>query len=150
MTVSIAQEALDDARAFLENRGALGSEGTGMLAGVRLGDDVRIDRFFAPDQEAGADPSSWVEVTERGKRELVLALRDGELWVARIHSHPGRAFHSWIDDRNPGLTADGSLSIVVPFYGLGLRRGLDACGLFELRDGAWRPGTAATLNIDIR
>jgi hypothetical protein len=35
------------------------------------------------------------------------------------------------------LTAEGALSIVVPFFGLGLRRGLEACAVFVCRHGEW-------------
>jgi len=76
-------------------------------------------------------------VTEQGKLELASALAIGELWLARIHSHPYEAFHSATDDANLALTAQGSFSIVVPFLGLGLRRGLAACAVFVYRQGSW-------------
>lgn len=108
-----------------------------MLAGRMVGDLVRADRFFAPDQRAGICPSSSVEVTELGKSQLALDLRTGERWVSRIHSHPCEAFHSPVDDANPGLTAEGSFSIVVPFLGLGLRRGLRGCAIFRRHANRW-------------
>jgi hypothetical protein len=79
-----------------------------------------------------------VEVTRQGQIDLALALGADELYVARIHSHPGEAFHSPTDDANPALTHDGALSIVVPYFGLGLRRGLDACAVLRLERGRWR------------
>jgi hypothetical protein len=57
--------------------------------------------------------------------------------VSRIHSHPGLAFHSETDDRNPALTFDGAFSIVVPYFGLGLRHGLDSCAVYRLEAGRW-------------
>jgi hypothetical protein len=134
---------------FLEQRGAAGCEGTGMLAGVRGPDVDSITRFVAPDQEAGTHPSSWVEVTRAGKVQLAIDLDPGERWLARIHSHPGEAFHSPIDDDNPGLTADGAVSIVVPFFGLGLRRGLEACALYERRNGRWMRRSIDDLGIEL-
>ncbi len=94
-------------------------------------------RFVAPDQVTGRD-SCWVEVTMKGKLEIAACLAPDELIVARIHSHPGQAFHSSVDDRNPGLTAEGAWSIVVPYYGLGLRRGISACAIYQRRHGEWR------------
>lgn len=79
-----------------------------------------------------------VEVTRKGQMELVLALGAGELCVARIHSHPYEAFHSPADDANPALTHEGALSIVVPYFGLGLRRELDACAVLRREEGRWR------------
>ncbi len=101
------------------------------------------DKLVVPDQIAG-DRGSWVEVTDKGKLELAAALRDGSIYVSRIHSHALEAFHSPVDDRNPILTYPGALSIVVPYFGLGLRQGLSACAVFQLRDHNWfelKPGS---------
>jgi hypothetical protein len=132
---SIAAAALETARAFFEQQGAYGFEGTAMLAGTAAG----ITRCVIPDQRPYRTRLGVaVEVTDQGKVELAGALALDERWLARIHSHPGEAFHSHTDDTNPALTADGSLSIVVPFFGLGLRRGLDACAVHVYRGGDWR------------
>lgn len=140
---------MEQARGFLEAAGSFGREGTGMLAGTVNGVERRITRFVAPQQRAGEFPNCWVQVTHRGKHELALALGPDELWIARIHSHPGEGFHSPTDDANPGLTAEGALSIVVPYFGLALRRGLEACALHEYRDGVWRPRALAEPPIEI-
>lgn len=150
MNIRISRDTLEQARAFLEAAGSIGHEGTGMLAGSIDAASRSINRFFAPDQRAGDYPKCWVEVTHQGKHDLALALGAGERWLARIHSHPGEGFHSTTDDRNPGLTAEGTLSIVVPYFGLALRRGLDACAVYEYREGAWRLGTPASLGIEVR
>jgi hypothetical protein len=68
-----------------------------------------------PDQHAvRIQQGVSVELTPRGQFELATALTCDERFVARIHSHPGEAFHSAADDRNPVITFDGALSIVVP------------------------------------
>jgi hypothetical protein len=105
---------------------------------IVAGPDGVARRAVFPDQRAGRTCGHWVQVTERGKAELALALGPDETYAARIHSHPGHAFHSATDDRNPGLRYEGALSIVVPFYGLGLRAGLRACGVFVRRDRRWQ------------
>jgi hypothetical protein len=64
--------------------------------------------------------------------QLAAVLGRGERYLVRAHSHPGNAFHSDTDDRNPALTFIGALSIVAPFFGLGLRHGLDACAVLRL------------------
>jgi hypothetical protein len=132
--IEIKPEPLEVTRAFFEERGAEGFEGTAMLAGS----GQEITRCVIPDQQAYRSKFGVaVEVTEQGKLELASALSIEERYLSRIHSHPQLAFHSSTDDRNPGLTAEGALSIVVPFYGLGLRRGLEACALFVLQKGEW-------------
>jgi hypothetical protein len=125
---------LDEARARLEEAGAGGVEATGMIV---AGPDRVARHAVFPDQRADRDEDR-VEVTERGKAELAVALGPDETYAARIHSHPGPAFHSATDDDNPGLRYEGALSIVVPFYGLGLRAGLGACGVFVRRGRRWR------------
>src|SRR5688572_743463 len=102
-------EVLDDARKFFEDCGSRGCEGTAMLAASAAG-----IRLVIPDQEATPAPYCSVEVSLQGKLELAGALGPGETYVSRIHSHPELAFHSATDDRNPALTHEGALSIVVP------------------------------------
>lgn len=137
MRVTIRRETLEAARIFFEDRGSLGLEGTAMLAGREGGG---ITRCVIPDQ-LGHRTSLGVavEITPLGKQQLAGALSLAERWFARIHSHPDEAFHSSTDDKNPILTAEGSLSIVVPFFGLGLRHGLEACAVCVFLDGEWIP-----------
>ena len=140
----IPASVLDEARTRLEDAGTDGVEATGLIV---AGPDRVARHAVFPDQRAGDPPSSdthpgqctgqWVEVTERGKAELAVALGPDETYAARIHSHPGVAFHSVADDANPGLCYEGALSIVVPFYGLGLRAGLETCGVFVRRGRRW-------------
>ncbi len=125
---------LDEARLRMEDSGIVGVEATGLVA---AGADRVARHVIFPDQKAGRSPCCWVQVTEQGKSELALALRPDDRYVARIHSHPGYAFHSATDDRNPALRYEGALSIVVPYFGLGLRAGLEACGVFVRRHRRW-------------
>ena len=136
--VRIPQRVLDEARAFMEEAGSLGNEGTGMLAATVSDGIAAVTKFVGPDQRAtSVGVGCSVEVTEKGKLELATSLGLDELYISRIHSHPGEAFHSSIDDRNPALTAEGSLSIVVPYFGLGLRQGIGACATFIRRSDQW-------------
>lgn len=142
--LAISAAALEQARIFFEQQGAHGFEGTAMLAGSAV---AGVTRCVIPDQRPyRIGRGVGVEVTEKGKLELAAALGLDERYLARIHSHPDEAFHSHVDDRNPGLTADGALSIVVPFFGLGLRRGLSACALFVYRGGTWHDVAPAHLS----
>jgi hypothetical protein len=131
---AVSAAVLDQARMFFEERGAHGCEGTAMIA---AGPDRIGRRLVIPDQRAGAVPRCWVEVTDKGKLQLAAALGADETYIARIHSHPAEAFHSETDDKNPALTNHGALSIVAPFFGLGLRRSLDACAVYLLGAGGW-------------
>lgn len=132
MPIHLSVAVLEQARVFFEERGSKGLEGTAMIAGP-------IPRLVIPDQLARRTPLGVsVELTERGQWDLATALAGNEAYVARIHSHPGEAFHSPTDDRNPVITFNGAISIVVPYFGLGLRYGLGACAVLRLDSGAWR------------
>jgi len=142
--ITLPRAVLDDARLFMEDRGAEGLEGTGMLAGTTGG---AMTRCVIPDQIGHRTRFGVaVEVTRAGKLQLAGALGPDERWIARIHSHPNEAFHSPTDDGNPAITADGAISIVVPFFGLGLRRGLGACAVHRFRDGRWVQLTAGEID----
>ncbi len=130
----VTAEVLEQARRFFEERGSQGYEGTAMIA---AGPDRVGWRLVIPEQRAGQVPNWWVEVTGQGKLQLAAALGRVETYISRIHSHPATAFHSETDDRNPSLTNYGALSIVVPYFGLGLRRGLDACAVYRLGPNGW-------------
>lgn len=132
-TLLLAADVLDEARHFFEERGAWGCEGTALIARHASGST----RLVIPEQRAGSGSGCWVEVTAAGKLALTVALGGEERYVARIHSHPAEAFHSPTDDRNPILTQQGALSIVVPYFGLGLRRGLAACAVLVRRGEQW-------------
>lgn len=134
MTIMLNQAVLDEARAYFESRGADGCEGTAMIS---MSTTTGAARLVIPEQRAGVAPRCWVEVTEAGKSQLLLALGVDDIYVARIHSHPALAFHSATDDANPALTFEGALSIVVPFFGLGLRRGLGACAVLARHGSVW-------------
>lgn len=151
MTMKIARSALAEAGSCFENCGSGGNEGTAMLAGNPQ--EGLISRCFVPDQVTHRSAYGVaVEVTMKGKLELASSVGEGERWMARIHSHPNEAFHSPTDDRNPVLTAAGSFSIVVPYFGLGLRHGLSACAVLLRRDGRWQeiePGQLGEFLVEV-
>jgi proteasome lid subunit RPN8/RPN11 len=134
----VPASVLEEARQVFEEAGSHGQEATALLAGEVLGDDQRITRLLVPEQRASTGGGCWVEVTETGKLQIAVTLSPNERWIARIHSHPGPAFHSATDNANPAITAEGSWSIVVPFFGLGLRRGVKACAVHRMEHGRWR------------
>ena len=71
--------------------------------------------------------SFWVQLanTERGIR-------------VQVHTHPGKAFHSPVDDAFPVVHTPGFLSLVIPNFGLG-PVGFENAYLTEIGvDGRWR------------
>lgn len=63
--------------------------------------------------------------------------RSAERVVAQVHTHRGRACHSWTDDEGALVYEAGFLSLVLPTFAIS--DGLDGAFLAELdQDGAWR------------
>lgn len=59
--------------------------------------------------------------------------------IAQLHTHPGDAFHSCIDNHFSILTLPGSFSIVVPDYGNIIINGnLLNLEVFRLLNGEWK------------
>jgi hypothetical protein len=131
--LTIPTGVLEAARTFFENRGAVGCEGIAMIAAA----GSTATRLVIPDQRATRTPGGRVEVTAAGKLALAAALGSDEQYAARIHSHAGLAFHSPLDDANPAITHEGAISIVVPYFGLGLRHGLGACAVYVRNRQRW-------------
>lgn len=126
---------LEQARELFEDHGSHGCEATALIA---AGPRAEAPRLVVPTQTATrADSGASVRVELAGQLELAAALRAEETYVARIHSHPVRAFHSYADDENPVLTHRGAISIVVPYFGLGLRHGLQACAVLRFDGHRW-------------
>jgi hypothetical protein len=151
----LTSTVLNEARSFFESCGSQGREGTALIAGSRHeASRAYGDTLIIPDQVATPVPRASVTVTPVGDLQVATVLRADQRYLARIHSHPGLAFHSPTDDVNPALTHQGAVSIVVPFFGLGLRRGLDACAIYVLEGREWReipvghPERRTRVNVD--
>ncbi len=129
----LTSSVLDQAATLFEKGGTFGLEGTAMIKSGE-GFDLVVPRQLAHRDAYG---HVNVEVPREGQMDLALALGLEEIYVARIHFHPGDAFHSAADDANPVISFEGGLSIVVPFFGLGLHRVLDACAVYLFQDGRW-------------
>ena len=70
--------------------------------------------------------------------ELISALPEGTAILARVHSHPGKAYHSDLDDTNMLIAHQGAISIVVPDFARETVR-LDRCSMNVLdHETGWR------------
>ncbi len=145
VTYMIPQPLLDEAKEFFQERGREGCEGTALLVGQPDADRVQLSRLFIPEQRCIKTPlgnGHWglrVELTERAHYTLTDNLLPGQLFYARIHSHPGKAFHSDTDDANGVISHQGAISIVVPYFATDSIE-LQHCAIFRLEHGrGWLP-----------
>ena len=125
---------------FLRQRGEEGLEATvAWLGSVVDETHAEIVDAYAPEQIGYAsDEGVAVEVTQLGLAKMIAALPAGVFVLARVHSHPTRAYHSSLDDDNMIISHEGAISIVVPDFA---RDGMElaTCSVNELRHGqGWR------------
>lgn len=133
-------ETLDETRAFLLERGAGGLEAVVLWLGAIIDDyTAEIARAYVPEQIARrSEDGVSVEVTQDGLAHLIAALPPDLFVLVRVHSHPGGAYHSELDDLNMLISHQHAISIVVPNFAIE-PIDLAACSVNELEHGrGWR------------
>ena len=84
--------------------------------GERLDEDsIVVNEVYIPKQYATVIASK-VQETDVARLFSILEI-DEKVLVAQLHTHPGSAFHSLIDDEYPVAFEENFLSLVVPHYG---------------------------------
>ena len=82
-------------------------------------------------------------------RQNVMAIERGEELGAQVHTHPGPAYHSSIDNKQPIIREIGGLSIVIPDFSALPLNDLDHCATFRITPQGWcgplNPETLARL-----
>lgn len=118
--------------AFLREHGAHRQEGMALWGGRTDGDPILVTKLVVPAQTAVRTAAGvCVAMAEQAKLGLRSQLRRGEHLVIRVHSHPGRAFHSRTDDENLVISHDGAISIVVPSFARDMRDDLTGAAVYE-------------------
>ena len=124
--------------------GSHGCEGLVLWIGEVAEGYARISRAFIPDQKpVKSEEGVGYFVESETLFELNRKLSEtGLRLIAQVHSHPTEAYHSETDDRYAIVTADGSLSLVVPNFG---KAPADPTlwAVYRLENGLWRELNAA-------
>jgi ABC-type protease/lipase transport system fused ATPase/permease subunit len=119
---------------ILRDPGQQGLEASAVwLARAVNGNSAEILSVWKPAQVARRTAEGVsVEVTQEGLSELIMSLPDDVFVAVRLHTHPGEAYHSEMDDTNMLISHEGAISIVVPFFASG-SADLLHCSVNELR-----------------
>jgi hypothetical protein len=124
----------------LREAGRTGNEGMVLWSGVQEGDTFEILTVTMPTQR-GIRSAEGVCVVIDGDalhQFNVETYKRGERLFAQLHTHPGCAYHSEMDDRYAVVTAPGGLSLVVPDFAV---RDFDIsdCAVYRLSSsGSWK------------
>ncbi|MEO7572380.1 MAG: hypothetical protein ABIX10_08075 [Acidimicrobiales bacterium] len=144
-----------DTTELLAEPGREGFEGSVLWIGRVVGETtVHVTRAYRPEQLAHATAAGLaVTLTEDGLTALIISLTDGEIVLARLHTHGNDDVnHSAVDDANLVVAHPGALSVVVPFFAAtGIH--LTHCGVHVLAaDHKWRRLTAVETHerVEIR
>ena len=115
----VAESALQETVDAIRAAGRDGYELFVVWSGIRDGDiftviDVHVPRQVSYKRESGL--CTRVDGSELHRLNVWLYEAQQVVGV-QVHSHPTEAYHSETDDAFPIATLDGSLSIVLPFFG---------------------------------
>lgn len=141
----LAPNVLEDTYQLLHERGQQGLEAVVVwVGGVIDTETAKIVGVIRPGQVAYAgDNGCAVEVPPDALSELISLLPENLFVLARVHTHPGAAYHSNVDDTNMLISHNGAISIVVPNFAQEPVR-LETCSVNELRHGSgWAELTTA-------
>jgi hypothetical protein len=137
--VLLRSELLEATHATLREIGREGVEGLVLWAGRRHGSVFAVEAVLCPNQRALRSESGLCVLVDGAEihRINTWLYRNRMELVAQIHSHPGEAYHSALDDTIPLVTTAGGLSLVVPEFARGAVDLARYAGYRLSADGEW-------------
>jgi hypothetical protein len=123
---------------YLQTRGREDLEGVAYWTGDATPTQGLVAHVLYPDAYA-EESAIHIEVAPGTVMKLAERIHDlDEFLLARIHSHPGEAFHSPTDDHGCLSGRVGMLSVVIPDFARGMPTLSTAVAYERTTDGRWR------------
>lgn len=135
----LPQTLLEHTHTTLREIGVNEVEGLVLWAGRQEGATAWVEAVLLPEQQAlrtASGLSVHIAGTEIHRINVWLYKKRMEL-IAQVHSHPGEAYHSELDDAIPITTTAGNLSLVVPDFARGPIDLATYAGYRLSNDGSW-------------
>ena len=127
-TFYVPTAVLRETQRYIEAHGAEGTEAYVFWAGAVADGEAYVTTCVYPTANAR---HGGVKVPLRKMTEINLELRDrDQLVLAQVHSHPGVARHSPVDEEKAVSFHEGFVSIVVPDFGETPVYDLRDCGVY--------------------
>lgn len=134
--VILPTDILDKTFSFLQKYGHQRLESHALWVGKEEKDTFQITDVWYPDQES---TSINYEVSEDEEFKINVRLYNENMTIiAQIHTHPGDAFHSSLDDEGSALSLPGSLSVVIPDFGFIESTNIDYWEVFQYINEKWK------------
>ena len=130
----IKASAIDKTVEAIRSAGKDGYELFVIWSGTCDGDVFTVSKVHIPDQASyklGAGLCVKIDGSELHRLNVWL-YEAQQVIGAQVHSHPTDAYHSETDDTYPVATLEGSLSIVLPYFG---REGWESSDIAAYRLG---------------
>ena len=130
----VEESALHETEKAIRSAGRDGYESFVLWSGTRDGDTFTVAEVHFPEQTSyKLRTGLCVHVDGPELHRINVWLYEARQVIGvQVHSHPGNAYHSETDDAYPIATIEGSLSIVLPFFG---RAGCKSSGIAAYRLG---------------
>jgi hypothetical protein len=118
-TVRVPMDCIKSVYRHLRAMGEQGMEGVALWAG-RLQERIfEVQTTIIPTQTASQLESGLLYAVEGAELHRInqWLYENKQTLIAQLHSHPGEAYHSEMDDRYPIIATLGGLSVVIPDFG---------------------------------
>ena len=115
----VRASAIRETEHAIQSVGKRGYESFVLWSGTRDRDTFTVDKVHFPKQTSyKLDDGLCVRIDGSELHRLNVWLYTAQQVIGvQVHSHPRDAYHSDTDNTYPIATLDGSLSIVLPFFG---------------------------------
>jgi hypothetical protein len=121
---------------FLQECGMASLESHALWVGEDKEDIFYVSDVWFPEQ---LNSSISYEVPEEEEFRINRKLNEMKLTIiSQVHTHPGSAFHSSIDDEGSELALPGSLSVVIPNFGFIQSDNLDEWEVYRYTGTLWK------------
>ncbi len=136
----VPRQALNDTRDMLADPGQEGHEAAVLWLGWVMSETAaQVATVYFPHQVAyHTEEGVAVEIPVEEWTDLALRLPPGAFVLAKVHTHPGVAYHSEADVANPYLSHEGAVSITVPDFARAAMHNLMSCSVNVFRIGQWQ------------
>lgn len=133
--VKIPLKIIQKTLSFLRDNGIEGNESHCLWVGISRKSSFIVNEVIFPKQ-IKCTFSFRVSAGELDKINRELYKKKLKL-ITQVHSHPGKAFHSYTDDKFPLVTTLGGFSIVFPYYGDVSEKDFNECAIYRLTPYGW-------------
>lgn len=138
--VQVPRSGVETGQNFLRAAGKQGKEGMVLWAGIAHEDVFRVTQVIVPQQRGIRTEDGVCVIVDPPELHSINVnlYQAGIRLIAQVHSHPGHAYHSEMDDTYALATTVGSFSLVVPDFAC-REFSFSDCAVYRLnRNGNWK------------